>query len=324
MAENKKRENNMIFSLAPMEGITGFVFRNGINEFFKGSVDKFYSPFVTPHLKRPMTKRELEDVDPANNKGFTLIPQIMTNDGEGFDSLLYKLYEMGYKEVNLNLGCPSGTVTARGRGSGFLKYPDKLDSFLENVYKSTQDLNLSLKTRIGFETEETFPQLLDIYNKYPITELIVHPRIGKEGYSGVPHIEAFIYALKNAKVPVIYNGDIYSVEDYKNLIEICVKEAGKEPAGVMMGRGLVRNPALARKIKGGDEISPSERAAYLDFLIRSYRDNIKDDNVVIQKLKEVWVYMQKDFEGKEKLCKKMFKCKDLESFMAFQNEIINN
>ncbi len=137
-------------------------------------------------------------------------------------------------------------------------------------------------------------------------------------------MEAFIYALKNAKSPVIYNGDIYSDKDYKNLIEICVKEAGKEPAGVMMGRGLVRNPALARKIKGGDDISASERAAYLDFLIRAYRENIKDDNVVIQKLKEVWVYMQKDFEGKEKLCKKMFKCKDLESFIAFQNEIINN
>ena len=209
----------MIVCLAPMEGITGYNLRQAINRYFGEGIDRYYSPFVTPHVKRPMTNRELEDVNPANNTGFTLVPQIMTNENEGFDRLLEVLTSFGYNEVNINLGCPSRTVTARGRGSGFLRYPDELNDFLNKAFETNKDLKLSVKTRVGYDSQEIWPELLDIYNSYPITELIVHPRIGTEAYNGVPRMDAFTYALKNSKAPVMYNGDIYTKDDYENLLK---------------------------------------------------------------------------------------------------------
>ena len=135
-------------------------------------------------------------------------------------------------------------------------------------------------------------------------------------------METFAYALNNSKAQVVYNGDIYTKEDYEKLLAFCKNEAGAEPAGVMLGRGMVRNPALARILKGGAGILSDERYSYLNVVIRGYKEILGDDVTALHKMKEIWVYMQRDFPGKEKLCKKLFKCKKLDEFTEFQREIV--
>ena len=170
----------MKYYFAPMEGITGYIYRNVHHRFFPG-MDKYFSPFISPGTKKTMTPKELRDILPENNQDYTLIPQILTNRSGDFLRLCRDLKEYGYKEVNLNLGCPSGTVVAKKKGAGFLEYPNELDRFLEEIFAGT-DLKISIKTRIGKDDPEEFEKLLEIYNKYPLEELIIHPRVQTDYY----------------------------------------------------------------------------------------------------------------------------------------------
>nr|MCR5147756.1 tRNA-dihydrouridine synthase family protein [Eubacterium sp.] len=159
-----------MISLAPMEGITTYVYRNAINRHF-GGIDKFYTPFLTAsHLKG----RELRDTLPDNNEVETLIPQVLVNDSDLFITIAKQLEDLGYTEVNLNLGCPSGTVTSKGRGAGFLDHTDQLDRFLDEIFNYSP-ISISIKTRIGMEFISEWEDIADIYSKYPVKELIIHP-----------------------------------------------------------------------------------------------------------------------------------------------------
>ena len=164
----------MKFYLAPMEGITGFVYRNSYEKFFH-NIDKYFTPFIVPTSSKSFKTKELRDILPENNKGMYIVPQILTNDSEGFINTAEKLQQLGYNEINLNLGCPSGTVVSKGRGSGFLAKRDELDKFLDEIYIK-DDIEISVKTRIGRDEPEEFYELIKIYNNYPINELIIHPR----------------------------------------------------------------------------------------------------------------------------------------------------
>ena len=184
---------------APMEGITGFVFRNAFHQVFSG-VDRYYTPFLSPGPDIGIPKRDRRDILPENNRGVPVVPQILTNRAEDFLKTAELLYDFGYREVNLNLGCPSGTVVAKKKGAGFLSEPALLKNFLDDVFygasRMMPDLRISVKTRIGVNSPEEFPPLLAMFRQYPMSELIIHPRVRKEQYKGLVHMDVFAGAAK--------------------------------------------------------------------------------------------------------------------------------
>lgn len=194
----------MKFYLAPLEGVTGYIFRNALDAYFPGT-DRYFTPFIVPDQKHALRKKELRDILPENNQVKELVPQILTSDPVRFVETAKALAEYGYEEVNLNLGCPSGTVVAGGRGAGMLADVEKLDCFLDQIFRDT-DLRISVKTRIGIERPEEGYTLMKIYNQYPVSEVIIHPRTRKEYYKGEPHLDVFSELLAMSKHPVCYNG----------------------------------------------------------------------------------------------------------------------
>jgi tRNA-dihydrouridine synthase len=201
--------------MAPMEGITGYIYRNTFSKYFSG-IDKYFTPFISPAKGRPLRNRELKDILPENNKNINVVPQILTNDGEAYKKIALFLKEYGYEEVNINLGCPSGTVVSKAKGSGLLYDIERLDNFLYQVFEA-DIMKVSIKTRVGKFFPEEFSDILDVYKKYPITELIVHPRVQTDYYKGSPRLETFdqaaaAYADDMAEM-LCYNGDIFSASD---------------------------------------------------------------------------------------------------------------
>ena len=330
--------------MAPMEGVTGFIYRNTFARFF-GGIDKYYTPFISPGEHRNFKSRELKDVLPDNNAGLNVAVQMLTNNAEHFIVTARKMMDFGYREVNLNLGCPSGTVVAKGKGSGFLSFPEKLDAFLDEIYSGLADtgLDISVKTRIGRYEQDEFYELLDIYNKYPISELIIHPRVQKDMYKNTPRMEIFDYAVEHSKNPLVYNGDICTVEDYERFAghylknaenvpdepksdkERNNKESDKESAkitAVMLGRGLISNPGLAVQIVSGGCPDRSTLKDFFDALVWAYRAEIPDEKNVVFKIKENLFYLVNLFEDKEEYWKKIRKSDNLMELAAIARRMI--
>ena len=228
---------------APMEGITGYIYRNAFHDYFTG-VDKYFTPFLSPNQNRALNPKEIRDVLPENNKGMQVVPQILTNRADYFLRAAEELKEKyGYGEVNLNLGCPSRTVVSKGKGAGFLAKPEELDSFFREVFHNIKG-QMSVKARIGVDDSKQFCHLMDIFNQYPLCELIIHPRIQKDYYGNSPDWEVFGEAVHMSGIPLCYNGDIFTLEDYRRM-----KAAFPEVNRIMLGRGLLMNPMLAEAIK---------------------------------------------------------------------------
>jgi len=310
--------------VAPLEGITGYIFRNAFNEYFGMGVDKYFTPFLTPCEKRAVGGKEKEEVNPDNNRAYNLVPQVMTVSADDFDSVKTRLRELNYKEVNINLGCPSRTVTSKGKGSGALGDLCKLESFLDEVF-SQKDEYISIKTRIGTDNPEEFGRIMEIYNKYPVYELTIHPRVMKEAYKGSPHMDVFMEALKEARMKVCYNGDINSLEDYSRLMNL-VKEDTDKLSAVMIGRGILRDPALIRKISKNDaSLSARNEEVYgmLCKLKKDYSAVFSGQIPVLYKLKEIWTYLgQGIYKDQDKLIKKIMKCKTLSEYDVYVQNIL--
>ena len=309
--------------IAPLEGITGYIFRNAMNTIFHDGTDAYFAPFIMPHVKRPLNHKEYADVCKENNSEYHLIPQILTNDAEGFISLAGYLHnEFGYDEINLNLGCPSKTVANKGRGSGFLVYPDKLDEFLYSIFEN-HSYDISVKTRLGMVEPEEFYHILEIYNKYPIKELTIHPRVQKEQYSGLPHTEFFIHACNNSTNKLCYNGNVYSVSDYNSLCET-INNASKnnQVKAMMYGRGILRNPALIREITGGKPASNSEIHEFLSILREGYCTVFSGETPVLFKMKEIWSYLQFNYPDQSKICHKMLKSKTIAEYLIYEKQVL--
>ncbi|MGM8286744.1 tRNA dihydrouridine synthase [Clostridium perfringens] len=290
----------MKYYLAPMEGITGFIYRNSYEKFF-GGIDKYFAPFVVPNSSKSLKTKELRDVLPENNKGINLVPQILTNDSEGFISTARKLKQLGYNEINLNLGCPSGTVVGKKRGSGFLVHKEELDKFLEEIFK-IDDMKLSIKTRLGMDKPEEFYELIEIYNKYPMEELIIHPRTRQDFYGNKPNLEVFKDAISLSKNPVCYNGDIFTLEDHNKLIET-FKEVDK----IMLGRGILANPALMNEILNNEFMDKKILKEFHDEVFSKYREVFNEDRNAMFRMKELWGYMIYMFSNNKKYAKKIKK-----------------
>ncbi len=244
----------MIYSLAPMEGITGCTFRRVHAECF-GALDRYYTPFLAPpRVGNSFGGKAFKEIEPANNEGLNVIPQLLTKNADEFVWAARELAELGYAEVNLNLGCPSGTVVSKGKGSGFLRNLDELEVFLRDVCDRSP-LPVSVKTRLGLESDAEYERILELYCSLPLAELIVHPRVQKDRYQGKPRWEPYGETLARAPFPVAYNGDIFGTEDMDALME-----AHPRTRHVMLGRGLLADPALARMLAGGPAASADESA----------------------------------------------------------------
>lgn len=313
----------MKYYLAPMEGITGYIYRNCYKKFFN-NIDKYFTPFIVPNISTSLKTKELRDILPENNRGINIVPQILTNHSKGFVDTCRKLQQLGYKGVDLNLGCPSGTVVSKNRGSGFLAKREELDMFLDEIFKIDY-MKISIKTRIGKDNPEEFYELIKIFNKYPVEELIIHPRIQKDFYRNKPNLEVFKDALSLSTNPVCYNGDIFTVNDYNKLIK-----AFPKLTKIMLGRGVLANPGLVDSIKNNNNIDKKVLKAFHDEIIMAYIEVYKENRNAMLRMKELWGYMICIFSDNKKYAKKIKKAQKLSDYneavlsLFADQEIIGN
>ncbi len=286
------------YDFAPLDGITKVVFRKVWAAHF-GGADRYFIPFFSPTPHHILTDRDRREIDPANNGGLPSVPQVMTRCAPDFLWAAEVAADMGYTEVNLNLGCPSGTVTAKGKGAGFLAKPEELERFFDEVFAKVQ-LPVSVKTRLGVADPEEFSRLLDIYNRYPIACLTIHPRVRTEKYRGPVHLDEFARALENSRNPVCYNGDLRTVEEVR-----ATETRFPTLDAAMIGRGAVADPALLRKLRGGPAATREELQSFTQDLFRAYQAFYGQVGPAAQRMREVWFYLIHLFENAERLNKKM-------------------
>ena len=281
----------MKYYLAPLEGITTYIYRRAYHTHYR-PMEKYFTPFLVPHTKKDFNTREKNDILPAHNPGMNLVPQILTNDAKGFLDTVEKLKGYGYDEVNLNLGCPSKTVVSKGRGSGFLIHTEELNRFLDEIYAKA-DVKISIKTRIGKFDADEWGELLRIYNQYPLEELIVHPRVQQQFYKGHPDLDAF------ADFP--------------------------EASCIMLGRGILRNPELIEIMESGEKkIDAKKLRAFHDQIYQDYQEVSCGDKNVLFKMKELWCYLGTLFPDKEKQLKKIRKAEKLDRYEAVVEELLSH
>lgn len=299
----------MQYYFAPMEGLTDSIYRRLHSRYFPG-VDRYYTPFFSPTIHRKLTPKEARELPPANTLGYQLIPQILTKAPEDFLWMAQQCQDLGYKEVNLNVGCPSGTVTAKGKGAGMLSDPDRLCQFLDSICCRTP-LPISVKTRIGFSSPEEFPRLLDIFNRYPVCELIIHPRVRSQFYNGSVDMQAFDYGVSNSKIPLCYNGNLNSKNDIRRF-----SETYPTVRAVMLGRGLIGNPGMFSPGTTADILQ-----AFFDELLDEYTAVFGSARNAMFRMKENWRHLLCMFENSEKAGKQLRKTTDIAEFKQITNSI---
>ncbi len=301
----------MLYYFAPMEGLTDRIYRRTHYEFF-GGVDRYYMPFISPTIHRTLTHREDRELPMAGSAPFTAIPQILTKVPEDFLWAAQQCAQRGYREVNWNIGCPSGTVVAKGKGAGMLADLEKLDRFLDTVFQGPP-LPISVKTRVGVADDEGFPQMMEIFNRYPLAELIVHPRVRKDFYAPPIRMEAFRQAAAVSKNPLCYNGDIASLAD---ISRIQAEFPGLN--AIMIGRGLVGDPGM---LCGGTDSARLE--AFHDTLLERYTASFGGSRNAMFRLKENWHYLSQHFTGGEKLFKALRKTTDIAEYRSLATQIFH-
>ncbi len=300
----------MRYYFAPMEGITDSIYRQTHHKYYPG-LDRYYMPFLSPTIHRTLTHKEDRELPMADSVPFCAVPQILTKVAEDFLWAAGICRDRGYEEVNLNLGCPSGTVVSKGKGSGMLRDIDGLDRFLEDIFAASP-LPISVKTRLGLENGEEFSRLLDIFNRYPIRELTVHPRVRKQFYDGSVDMALFRYAAENSRNPLCYNGDLTSLQQIETFRQ---EFPGIE--AVMIGRGLIADPGM---------LSPGTVAileAFHNELLERYLEAFGGSRNAMFRLKENWHFLITQFEGSEKLWKQLRKTTDLGEFRAITTQIFH-
>ncbi len=300
----------MFLSLAPIKGFTEAPYRNATAEFFSG-FDTAMAPFVVTIRGRKYPDSHLKDLLPENNYGWPIVPQILSNHPEGFIKLAGRLDDLGYDTVNWNLGCPFPRVAKKNRGSGLLPQPEVIDTFLDEVLNAIPN-RLSIKTRIGRFDAEEMEYLMPIFNRYPLAELIIHPRTGVQMYAGGPDLEIFADCLEISKNPIVYNGDIYNVSDFARLAD-----RFKSVDRWMLGRGALADPFLPGTIKGlvtqdTEKIDIIRR--FHDRLFEAYAQVLSGPSHLGDKMKGFWLYLSRSFEDGRKILKKIQKTRKTDHY----------
>lgn len=307
----------MNYYAAPMEGLTDRIWRQVHQKWF-GAADApmcYYAPFLSPPENRVLIPKKMAELAPEANAGTVVIPQLLARDGELAAWMIGEMRKLGYTEVNLNFGCPSGTVTAKGKGAGMLRDPARLDAFLDAVFSAVEG-PVSVKTRIGVQNPEEFAALLDIYNRYPICELTIHPRVMKQLYRGQADRAAFAAALPECRMPVCYNGDVTTPEELHAL-----EAEFPQLSGIMVGRGLIADPALFRRARGGAPASREELRGYCDDLYHGYTEAFGAASCAVSRMKAHWFYLIHRFEGADPLEKPLRKAREGWEYETVVNQI---
>lgn len=302
----------MRYYFAPMEGLTDSIFRRLHHKYF-GGVDRYYMPFISPTVHRTLTPREDRELPWADSVDFPAVPQLLTKVPEDFLWAAQVCKDRGYSEVNLNIGCPSGTVVAKGKGAGMLADLSALDGFLNAIFSATP-LPISVKTRLGMTESAEFPAILEVLNRYPIAELTIHPRVRKQFYSGSVDMDMFRYAAQNSKNPLCYNGDILSKAD----VDATLK-AFPQVNSVMIGRGLIGDPGMLLP----EGTTRKALGQFLEALLEEYTIAFGGSRNAMFRLKENWSFLLPRFENSEKLGKQLRKTTDVTQFRSITNQILD-
>ncbi len=308
--------NTIRLSLGPFQGITDAPFRNVFKKHF-GGIDKYYTPFFTGIQKDHAKNLQVEEIDPTSNDVETLTPQILSTDAGEILRFASQCKELGYKEINLNMGCPFPRVANKKRGSGLLPYPEKIEAMLNAVFERI-DLKFSIKCRLGyFDPDEIIP-VIDIFNQYPLSELIIHPRIGKQLYKGETDVKRFAELIPMIKAPLVYNGDIVSVESFER-----IRKQVQPVNEFMLGRGLLANPFLAEEIKKNGELNEfSEPVRQKKDRLHAYVVDLYEDRLrhaggspkVLGRMKELWSYLMYSFDEPQDIWRKIKKINALKEY----------
>ena len=317
-------------SLGPFQGITDAPFRNVFKRHF-GGIDKFYTPFFTGIHKEDHAKNlQGEEIDPRYNDVETLTPQILSTDAEEILRFAKQCKELGYKEINLNMGCPFPRVANKKRGCGLLPYPDKVEAMLESVFEQIGDMKFSVKCRLGYFSPEEINAIIPIFNRFPLSELIIHPRIGKQLYKGEADVERFKALIPYINAPLVYNGDIFSVDSFMHIQGVIAgedrkssirrREASQSPTLInsfMLGRGILANPFLAEEIRGGAYNAPERTERLHAYVLDLYGDRLHHAGgspKVLGRMKELWSYLMNSFEEPQVVWRKIKKINALREY----------
>jgi len=306
----------MLFYFAPLEGITNYTYRNTFNRYYR-SIDKYFTPFLSVNVAGCLANKSQRDIAAENNEGLTLVPQLLVNNSDTFNMAAHKLKDQGYNEINLNLGCPSGTVTSKGRGSGQLKDTEKLRTFLDEIF-NCRELDISIKTRIGFASADEMETLLPIFNDYPLKELIVHPRVREDYYRGPINMDVFSDIVRDSKNTVCYNGDLCTAEQIREF-------EAKYPSidRIMIGRGLIAYPGLIEEYRTGTKMKMETFKEFHDSIFEQYSDILFGERNIIFKMKDYWKVWKLNFPENEKEIKKIQKAQNLKAYHKAVDSILH-
>ena len=300
---------------APMEGITGKRYREVHAAFFPG-VNRYCLPFLTPTEAHRLTPQQIRELDPGPLDRARLLPQVLTKSADDFVWFASVLAELGYSEVNLNLGCPSGTVVSKGKGAGLLRDPDALRRFLDEIFLRSP-LPISVKTRIGLESESEFGPILALLCAYPLRELCIHPRTRRELYTGGVHLSAFAMAAEAAPFPLCYNGNLFTPASVQQ-----IGEAFPGLPSVMLGRGLLADPALVVRCRGGSR-SRETLLAFHEALSGRCLADLHPNQAVLPKFKELWLWLSLLFPD-DGTWKRMKKCRTWTEFYPLTQRLLRD
>ena len=299
-----------------MEGITDRVYRRLHRAVF-GGADRYGMPFWSPGAEHRVTPRVLRELAPAENAGVPVLPQVLTRSAEDFRWAARVLADLGYDEVNLNAGCPSGTVTAKGKGAALLGDPAALRRLLDGIF-ADPPLPVSVKTRLGVRDPEEFPALLALYNDYPLASLTVHARVLEDQYRRPARPSWFGAALAASRCPVCINGDLKTAAD-------CAAAAARYPAAAaaMVGRGMLADPAMLRRVRGGPGADRQELRRFSDGLLDGYTAAFGGPHNAMLRMKGHWRYLILRFDGAEKAAKALRRCGDPRQFRELTHRILD-
>ena len=304
---------------SPLQGYTDFRFRNAFQKYF-GGIDEYYAPYIRLNGKGEIKPSNERDILPANNKSLKLVPQLMTKDADEFLFIAKYVQELGYDELNWNLGCPYPMVARRGMGSGLLVSPEKIDKIL-SIVNEESDIKVSVKMRLGYESPDEIFKVLPVLENHNLENITIHPRIGRQMYKGEVDLDSFESCIGQSKHTILYNGDITSCQDFREL-----RDRFPVIEHWMIGRGLIADPFLPAMIKADQLGYPDNRSEifsrFHDTLFSEYSEVLSGPKHILLKMYHLWEYFIHLFPNPPKSLKRIKKVQTIEAYRELVKQII--
>jgi len=310
-------------SLAPFQGITDVVYRNVFKKHF-GGIDKYYTPFFTGIQKDNSKSLRGEEISPEFNDVNTVVPQILSNTAEEIIRFANQCKSMGYPEFNLNMGCPFPRVANKTRGCGLMADPARTIKMLNDVFEQIDGIKFSIKCRLGYYDDEEIMAFIDTFNALNFSEIIIHPRIGKQMYTGEASLEKFLELVPLINKPLVYNGDIFTTDRYNTILS-SLSSLSFLSSSIMLGRGLLTNPFLAEEIKSIDNQQDKKQRLH-NFVVDLYINRLRHAGgspKIIGSMKELWKYMMNIFDDPQNVWRKVKKVNHLDEYEIAVEDIFN-